>query len=78
MNANLTQRTTYSPSFYDDCQPKVMQTSINRRRDERLRLLNPGLRLNEVSKPCHHCGYDRTSPVACDWCGTVILTEQRA
>ena len=72
MNLNLTQRQTPNDStYYDMCRPLVQRTRINRTRDERLRLLSPGLRLNELSTPCEKCGYDRTGPVACDWCGHV-------
>ena len=74
MNATLAQRQIPHDSvFYLSCQP-AQRTPANRRRDERLRLLSPGLRLNELSTPCQRCSYDRTGPVVCDWCGHVTLS----
>ena len=76
MNANIQQRQSpQDTTYYDVCRPTVQRTVINRHRDEQLRLLNLGLRLNELSVSCGRCGYDRTGPVACDWCGHVTLSR---
>jgi len=50
MNANIQQRQSpQDTTYYDVCRPTVQRTVINRHRDEQLRLLNLGLRLNELS-----------------------------